>query len=71
VQRAEAVCRGLLRTNRYAPGFVRLAFHDCVGGCNGCIDLAAPANKGNTYYSVDYIAYTLTIIYDGTLLYNT
>ena len=22
-----------------APKFVRLTFHDCVGGCNGCVDM--------------------------------
>ncbi|CAH1789720.1 unnamed protein product [Owenia fusiformis] len=27
-------------------GFVRLAFHDCVGGCDGCIDLDNEENNG-------------------------
>ncbi|CAH1789719.1 unnamed protein product, partial [Owenia fusiformis] len=27
-------------------GFVRLAFHDCVGGCDGCIDLENGDNAG-------------------------
>jgi Peroxidase len=26
--------------------FVRLGFHDCVGGCDGCVDLLDPDNKG-------------------------
>lgn len=26
--------------------FLRMAFHDCVGGCDGCIDLENPENKG-------------------------
>jgi Peroxidase len=26
--------------------FVRLTFHDCVGGCDGCVDLSDPANFG-------------------------
>lgn len=26
--------------------FVRLGFHDCVGGCDGCVDLLNPDNKG-------------------------
>jgi Peroxidase len=26
--------------------FVRLSFHDCVGGCDGCVDLANPSNFG-------------------------
>jgi Peroxidase len=25
---------------------VRLSFHDCVGGCDGCVDLANLANRG-------------------------
>ena len=24
----------------------RLAFHDCVGGCNGCLDTTNPDNNG-------------------------
>lgn len=26
--------------------FVRLSFHDCVGGCDGCVDLNNPENFG-------------------------
>lgn len=26
--------------------FLRLVFHDCVGGCDGCIDLTNPENNG-------------------------
>jgi Peroxidase len=26
--------------------FVRLAFHDCVGGCDGCVDMSNPSNFG-------------------------
>jgi len=26
--------------------FVRLGFHDCVGGCDGCVDLLNPDNNG-------------------------
>ncbi len=29
-----------------APGYVRLGFHDCVGGCDGCIDMKNTDNKG-------------------------
>jgi hypothetical protein len=29
-----------------APKFLRLAFHDCVGGCNGCVDLTNPDDNG-------------------------
>jgi Peroxidase/PT repeat len=29
-----------------APKFVRLSFHDCVGGCDGCVDLLNPDNFG-------------------------
>ena len=28
------------------PKFLRMGFHDCVGGCDGCIDLTNPDNKG-------------------------
>jgi len=32
--------------NENPPVLVRLAFHDCVGGCNGCINLDNPDNGG-------------------------
>lgn len=32
--------------DRLAPLFLRLAFHDCVGGCDGCVDLTNPDNNG-------------------------
>jgi len=28
------------------PKFLRLGFHDCVGGCDGCIDATNPDNNG-------------------------
>jgi len=28
------------------PAMVRLAFHDCVGGCDGCLNINDPDNKG-------------------------
>jgi hypothetical protein len=31
-----------------AAKFVRLVFHDCVGGCNGCVDVA---NVSFSYFS--------------------
>lgn len=32
---------GLIDDNaNLAAKFVRLTFHDCVGGCNGCVDMA-------------------------------
>jgi len=31
---------------RLGPKFVRLGFHDCVGGCDGCVNLSNPANAG-------------------------
>lgn len=31
----------------FIPGFVRLAFHDCVSPkCDACVDLASPDNRG-------------------------
>eukprot|EP00543_Licmophora_paradoxa_P004946 CAMPEP_0202441846 /NCGR_PEP_ID=MMETSP1360-20130828/1354_1 /ASSEMBLY_ACC=CAM_ASM_000848 /TAXON_ID=515479 /ORGANISM="Licmophora paradoxa, Strain CCMP2313" /LENGTH=650 /DNA_ID=CAMNT_0049057019 /DNA_START=102 /DNA_END=2054 /DNA_ORIENTATION=- len=29
-----------------AAKFLRLSFHDCVGGCDGCVDLVDPENAG-------------------------
>ena len=29
-----------------AAKFLRLAFHDCVGGCDGCVDMNDPENRG-------------------------
>lgn len=29
--------------------FLRLAFHDCIGGCNGCVDLSVPENLSLCY----------------------
>ncbi|CAH1784079.1 unnamed protein product [Owenia fusiformis] len=34
-------------------GLVRLAFHDCVGGCDGCVNLANPDNAGLRPYIRD------------------
>jgi Peroxidase len=31
---------------KLAPQFLRMAFHDCIGGCDGCIDLDLPDNAG-------------------------
>ena len=28
------------------PAMVRLTFHDCVGGCDGCLNLEDPDNAG-------------------------
>jgi len=39
--------RALIRNNSVlAPKFLRLAFHDCVGGCDGCVDMTNPDNAG-------------------------
>lgn len=29
-----------------APKYVRLAFHDCIGGCDGCVDMSEQDNSG-------------------------
>ena len=38
----------LIEDSKYEliPKFLRLGFHDCVGGCDGCVDLTNPDNKG-------------------------
>ncbi len=28
------------------PKFLRLGFHDCVGGCDGCVDMTNPDHRG-------------------------
>ncbi|CAH1792903.1 unnamed protein product, partial [Owenia fusiformis] len=33
-----------------APGIVRLIFHDCLGGCDGCIDKSNVGNAGLEQY---------------------
>mmetsp|Transcript_14698 Transcript_14698/g.35875 ORF Transcript_14698/g.35875 Transcript_14698/m.35875 type:complete len:737 (-) Transcript_14698:3317-5527(-) len=39
--------RRLISDNQDLLGiFLRLSFHDCVGGCDGCVDLTDPDNKG-------------------------
>jgi Peroxidase len=30
----------------WAPQFLRLLFHDCIGGCDGCVDLTNAENYG-------------------------
>lgn len=34
---------------RLVPLFVRMIFHDCVGGCDGCIDMNNKGNAGMLY----------------------
>jgi hypothetical protein len=37
----------LIRQNSdLSPAFLRMGFHDCTGGCDGCIDLENPDNLG-------------------------
>ena len=39
--------RGLIQNSPLLVGkFLRLAFHDCVGGCDGCVDMTLPDNAG-------------------------
>lgn len=50
--RAQALIRWLVNnrtengTTSFNAGFIRLAFHDCVGGCDGCLNLRNPSNAG-------------------------
>ncbi len=42
---------------QFIPKFLRLGFHDCIGGCNGCVDLKNIDNNGldepiNTIYPI-------------------
>ena len=42
----ESLIVGREGNERLAPLFLRLGFHDCVGGCDGCVDLTNPDNNG-------------------------
>jgi hypothetical protein len=47
IDAAKADIQALIRQNlRLAPKFIRLGFHDCVGGCDGCVDLNDSHNNG-------------------------
>jgi catalase (peroxidase I) len=51
VAAARADIAEIIRTNNNANGniaakFIRLSFHDCVGGCDGCVDMANLDNTG-------------------------
>lgn len=35
-----------IMNNNRAADFIRLAFHDCIGGCDGCVDTSIPENFG-------------------------
>ena len=54
--KAKAMLRWLINnrtennTRLFNAGFIRLSFHDCVGGCDGCLNLRNPGNTGQ--YSV-------------------
>ncbi|KAF6034678.1 APX2 [Bugula neritina] len=37
-------------TTSFNAGFIRLAFHDCVGGCDGCLNIRNPSNAGLNFY---------------------
>ena len=45
---ARASCKAMFdkKGPDFVPPVVRLAFHDCVGGCDGCVDLDEPDNNG-------------------------
>lgn len=39
-------------TMTFNAGFIRLLFHDCVGGCDGCVNLLNPGNNGKPVKSL-------------------
>jgi hypothetical protein len=47
IEAARAEILDIMETEpRLGPKFVRLGFHDCVGGCDGCVDMANSDNAG-------------------------
>ena len=42
----ERKIKPVLRVNNTLPTIVRLAFHDCVGGCDSCLNIGNPDNAG-------------------------
>lgn len=47
IEAASDDIRDLLQSQpALGPKFVRLGFHDCVGGCDGCVDMRNADNKG-------------------------
>ncbi len=60
VEKATARLRGEI-TGLRAAHAIRLAFHDCVGGCDGCINLdnpfnaAIPGSPGSWHLTIDLI----------------
>jgi len=47
IDAARTAIESLIKRNpRLSPQFVRLGFKDCVGGCDGCLAVADPDNRG-------------------------
>jgi Peroxidase len=47
IQMATTMIKQIIVDNKgMGAKFVRLSFHDCVGGCDGCVDLSNPSNFG-------------------------
>jgi hypothetical protein len=47
IEAAKAEILDIMQTEpRLGPKFVRLGFHDCVGGCDGCVDMNNSDNAG-------------------------
>ena len=42
----ETMIMGQNGNQKLAAKFLRLGFHDCIGGCDGCVDLSNPENGG-------------------------
>jgi hypothetical protein len=48
VEQVKASLAQLVNSNRQdlVPGFIRLAFHSCIGGCKGCVDVSLQGHAG-------------------------
>jgi len=48
LQAAQEIRQIIRNDPAIGPKFVRLGFHDCVGGCDGCVDMSNADNNGLT-----------------------
>ena len=58
IDKVLGVISGMVKIPVRISKAIRLIFHDCVSGCNGCVDLTAQDNKGLEWvYATSYNIY--------------